>query len=147
MLPPQASTHTPRERGGSPLFLSAQAAPLEPGKPIYVFQFNIVLSDVLGEVVAFNKLNLVPSDGWELIDTGVDEKAFEAGHPESHHLLEGRDVAIFTNHQNQVFDNPIATIKRTLRLGAFPSITPPPEEDRVAKSDLNSTDAYFATKN
>ena len=97
MLPPLASTHTPRERGGLPLFLSAQAAPLEPGKPICVFQFNIVLSDVLGDVVvAFNKLNLVPSDGWELIDTGVDEKAFEAGHPKSHHLLEGRDVDIFT---------------------------------------------------
>ena len=97
MLPPLVSTHTLRERGGSPLFLSAQAAPLEPGKPICVFQFNIVLSDVFGEVVAsINKLDLVPSDGWELIDTGVDEKAFEAGHPKSHHLLEGRDVAIFT---------------------------------------------------
>ena len=46
--------------------------------------------------VASNKLNLVPSDGWELIDTGVDEKAFEAGHPKSHHLLEGSDVYIFT---------------------------------------------------
>ena len=52
MLPPLASTHTLRERGGLPLFLSAQAAPLEPGKPICVFQFNIVLNDVFGEVVA-----------------------------------------------------------------------------------------------
>ena len=130
MLPPLASTHTPHERGGLPLFLSAQAAPLEPGKPICVFHFNMVLIDVLGDVVASNKLNLVPSDGWELIDTGVDEKAFEAGHPKSHHLLEGRDVAIFTKYQHQVFDNPIATIKRTLRLGAFPSITPPQKKKK-----------------
>ena len=47
-------------------------------------------------MVASHKLNLVPSDGWELIDTGVDEKAFEAGHPKSHHLLQKRDVDIFT---------------------------------------------------
>ena len=40
-------------------------------------------------VVASDNVDLVPSDGWELIDTGVDEKAFEAGHPKSHHLLEG----------------------------------------------------------
>ena len=56
----------------------------------------MVLSHVLKDVVASNNVDLVPSDGWELIDTGVDEKAFEAGHPKSHHLLEGRDVEIFT---------------------------------------------------
>ena len=38
--------------------------------------------------------DLVASDGRELVDSRVDEKAFEARHSKSHHRLEGEGVHI-----------------------------------------------------
>ena len=58
--------------------------------------------------------DLVSSDGRELVDSRVDEKALEARHSKSHHRLEGEGV-----HIN------ILIFTYTLRLGAFPGMTPP----------------------
>ena len=87
MLPPPGRAHTRHEREASPLCLVIQPGRLEPEKnqskgdvlaktKFYMLTWSSVMALNLGRYI----VHLVSSDCRELVDTGVDEKAFEARH-------------------------------------------------------------------
>ena len=89
-IPPRPPVHTQREREGSPLFHVTEQVPPGPGQEFFRTPFVLRLKYChlwQGNKFILSKIHLVSSYGRELIDARVDEKAFEARHPKSHHRL------------------------------------------------------------
>ena len=89
--PPRPPVHTQREREGSPLFHVTEQVPPGPGQEFFRTPFVLRLKYLFifdkEKKFILSKIHLVSSYSRELIDSRVDEKAFEAGHPKSHHGL------------------------------------------------------------
>ena len=89
--PPRPPVHTQREREGSPLFHVTEQVPPGPGQEFFRTPFVLSLKYIFifdkEKKFILSKIHLVSSYSRELIDSRVDEKAFEAGHPKSHHGL------------------------------------------------------------
>ena len=89
--PPRPPVHTQREREGSPLFHVTEQVPPGPGQEFFRTPFILRLKYIFifdkEKKFILSKIHLVSSYSRELIDSRVDEKAFEAGYPKSHHGL------------------------------------------------------------